>query len=134
MSLHLHRARRWAGWALVVAGLSPFGFCFGLREVRPGPTPITGQVTMAGRPLTDSTICIDSDGAHAAFAPLQADGRFELIPMNTHEGAELTGRFRAHLYNLKGNQKLPSKVADPKTSGIEMNVGSGWNEFRIDLP
>lgn len=133
MPLHLHRARRWAAWTMVAAGLSPFALCFGLEGVQPTPTPITGRVTMAGRPLTDTTICIDTEGVHAAFAPLGHDGRFELIPMNTHEGVELKGRFRAHLYRLQDDRKLPSRVADPRTSGIEFNVSSGWNDLRIDL-
>lgn len=133
MSLHLHRARRWAGWTLVAASLSPFGLFFGFGDVRRSPTPITGQVTMAGRPLTDTTICIDSDGGHAAFGRLQPDGRFELIPINTHEAVELKGRFRAHLYSLRDDQKLPMKVCDPRTSGIEFNVASGWHDLQIDL-
>lgn len=131
--VHLHHARQWAGWFLGAAALSPFGLCFDCGSLETSPAPVTGQVTMAGRPVTDSTICIDTDRDHAAFGRLAPDGTFQLIHMNTLEGVELRGRFRAHLYSMREDRKLPSKFTDPRTSGIEFNVDSGWNDLRIEL-
>ena len=134
MPVHLHRARQWTGWILGAAFLSPFALCceFQGPESSP-PSLVTGQVTLAGRPVTDSLICLDSGGEHAAFGRLEGDGTFELMQMNLSGMSGLRGRYRAHLCAFQGSRKLPAKYGDPRTSGIEMSVAPGENDFHIDL-
>jgi hypothetical protein len=90
-------------------------------------------VTFAGRPVQDMTICLDTDGHHAAYGLLQADGTFRLSNMTWIDEGAMPGRYRAHLYTYQGGPELPTKYRDPQTSGIEVDIASGWNDFRIDL-
>ncbi len=135
MSVHLHRARQWTGWMLGAVALSPFALCLGSPAAPEGRySPVTGRVTYLGRPLGNMIICLDSNGQHSAYAPLQADGTFHLLNMNWIYDGVLPGRYRAHLFTDPSGPKLPSKYRDPATSGIELDVASDWNDFRIDLP
>ncbi len=133
MSVHLHRTRQWTAWILTALALSPFALVFGSPIDEGHLSPITGSVTFAGRPVQDMTICLDTDGHHAAYGPLQADGSFRLNNMTWIDEGATPGHYRAHLYTHQGGPELPAKYHDPETSGIEVNVASGWNDFRIDL-
>ena len=43
------------------------------------------------------------------------------------------GRYHVFLYGRKGSTAVPEKFRDPRTSGVEMEIASGWNDFNIDL-
>jgi hypothetical protein len=133
MSLHLHRTRQWTGWMLGAVAMTPFALCLDSPARLSRTAPVTGRVTYSGRPLYDATICLDTDGHHSAYAPLQADGSFRLINMTSMDGGAVPGRYHAHLYTHSKGPKFPSKYRDPETSGIELRVVPGWNDFRIDL-
>jgi hypothetical protein len=134
MSVHLHHSRQWTAWILTAVALSPFALVFGAPVEENHLSPITGCVTFSGRPVQDMTICLDTDGEHAAYGSLQADGTFRLTSMIWIGEGAMTGHYRAHLlYTHRGRPELPAKYRDPATSGIEVDVATGWNDFRIDL-
>lgn len=133
MSIHLHRARQWTGWTLGFVALSPFALCIDPPIPKVQTAPVTGRVTYSGRPLNDMTLCIDEGGLHSAYALLQTDGSFRLINQNLIAEGAMPGRYRAHLYTHDHGPKLPPRYGDPETSGIELEVVSGWNDFHIDL-
>jgi hypothetical protein len=133
MSVHLHRARQWTGWTLGAVAMAPIALCLGSPPEISRTAPVTGRVTCSGHPIGDATICLDANGQHSACALLQPDGSFRVIgTMWVDEGA-LPGRYHAHLYTHSKGPKIPPKYGDPKTSGIELHVVPGWNDFRIDL-
>ncbi len=135
MSVHMHRARQWTAGMLGAAALSPlaFGFNFGSPTASSLLSDVTGRVTFAGRPANDMILCLDQHGQHSAYAPLRSDGTFRLIQMNGIACGAQPGQYRAHLYTHKDGPHIPSQYADPTTSGLEIRVASGWNDFRIDL-
>ncbi len=136
MSIHLHRAREMATWFLVAAVLSPLAFCFAATV--PGESvelaKVSGQLKVSGRPLGDVCLCLDRGEEHCAFGWLQEDGSFLLSNMRWYEGGAEPGQYHAHMYTAKGGPQFPEKYRDPRTSGLVLDVASGWNDFRIDLP
>jgi hypothetical protein len=45
----------------------------------------------------------------------------------------LPGHYRAHLYTHDQGPALPGKFRSPDTSGVEVEVAPGWNDFDIEL-
>jgi hypothetical protein len=133
MSVHLHHTRQWAAWILGAAALSPFALAFGSAPREGHLSPVTGRVTFSGRPVSDMTICLDSGGQHFAYGSLNDDGTFRLCNMTVLDLGAMPGHYHAHLYTHAGGPELPAKFRNPETSGIEVDVASGWNDFRIDL-
>ena len=135
MSVHLHHTRQLAAWILGAAALSPFALCFASpmsKEYR--LSPVTGRLTIAGRPAGDMTICLDVDGDHMAYGALDHDGTFHLSNMRWIDDGAVPGRYHAHLYTHSLGAEIPSKYLNPKTSGIVIDIASDWNDFHIDLP
>jgi len=136
MNLHLHNARNAMGWILGIVAFSPFALIF----ESPSPSPkltlsdVTGRVTYSGRPLNDVIICLDLEGGvHSAFGSLGADGSFRLLNMNEGCAGASPGRYHAHLYGTSESSSLPEKYGSPKTSGLEIEIGSDWSDLHIDL-
>lgn len=140
MSIHLHQARRMAAWFLSAIALSPLplAYCFGIEAKAPTATvevaPVTGRVTVAGRPYGGVLLCLDAGTDHLAFGMVDHDGTFRLCNMRTNDDGAEPGRYRAHLYAPFDGREVPKKYRDPATSRIELDIAPGPNEFRIDLP
>jgi hypothetical protein len=135
MYVHLHSGRKLMGWALVVLAIVPSALCF-----EPATSPrvelsdVTGRLTYSGKALNDMTLCLDSPaGVHCAYASLRPDGSFRLINMDGFGMGALPGRYHAHLYTHPHGPSLPARYRDSKTSGLEIEVASDWNELNIDL-
>ena len=45
----------------------------------------------------------------------------------------IPGRYHAHLYTEPHGPSLPAKYADSRTSGLEIDIASDWNDLNIDL-
>jgi hypothetical protein len=118
---------------LGAVAMAPFTLYLDLPARVSGPVPVTGRVTCSGRPLIDTTICLDRGGLHSAYAQIRADGSFRVINMTLDEDGALPGRYHAHLYTHSRGPEFPSKYRDTETSGIELDVAPGWNHFYIDL-
>jgi hypothetical protein len=134
MSQHLHRARRNMGWFLVASAVFPLALCMGSPISSAPSTEVTGRVTLAHLPADDMILCLDAGGQHAAYAPLRSDGSFRLVSLARTRGGAEPGHYHAHLFPTKAGRQLASKYADPATSGIELDIASGWNDFQIELP
>lgn len=135
MSVHLHRTRQWTAWVLIATAASPFALVFASTETSRVPlSRVTGRVTVSGRPFNNTMICLDSGGTHCAFGWVASDGTFRLSNLTFAGGGAEPGCYRAHFFSPHGGRSIPSQYTDPKTSGIEINVASDWNDFRIDLP
>lgn len=133
MSVHLHRARQWTGLMLGAVALWPFALCIDPPSGATSTVPVTGHVTYSGHPLSDATICLDSGGDHTAYASLQPDGSFHVASMTWTDAGAMPGHYRAHVYTHANGPTFPAKYWSSKTSGIELDVAPGWNDFRIEL-
>src|SRR5262249_29459375 len=133
MPVHLHRTRQWTACMLGAAALSPIALRLTGPISQGPPSEVTGRVTFAGRPVSDMTLCLDAHGQHSAYALLREDGTFRLISVTWTDGGAQPDHYRAHLYTHKDGPQMPAKYADPATSGIELEIVSGWNDFQIDL-
>jgi hypothetical protein len=122
------------GWVLGTAALSPFAlYCFELPSPEATLSEVTGRVTYSGRPLNDMILCLDSGGVHSAFSALKSDGSFRLVNMKEGCTGAYRGRYHAHLYSHFTGPSLPAKYGDPKTSGVEIEIGTDWSDLSIDL-
>jgi hypothetical protein len=118
---------------LGAVAMTPFAMYFDSPAPMSKTVPVTGRVTCSGRPLPDTILCLDRNGGHSAYAPLEADGKFRILNMNWTEEGATPGKYRAHLFTHSSGPEFPAKYRDPETSGIELDVTTGWNHFDIDL-
>jgi hypothetical protein len=134
-NLHLHNARKVMAWVIGIAAFSPFLLYLDDPAVknRKPLSEVTGRVTYSGHPLSEVTICLDRGGDHAAFSSLSSDGSFRLRSMELNSTGAYRGRYHAHLYSNPNGPSLPAKFADPKTSGVEIEIDADWNDLNIDL-
>lgn len=139
MTLHLHHTRQIAAWVLAAFVLSPLSLALSFgssKSADPDISPVTGHLTIAGKPAVDVFICLDAGTGenHEGYGWVHADGTFRLGNMRWFEGGVEPGRYNVHLYTPAGGPVIPEKYRDPRTSGITLDVASGWNDFQIDLP
>ena len=123
------------GWAIGIVGFSPFLLYLDFPTSQ-GSKPlsdVTGRVTYSGHPVSEMTICLDLGDAHSAFSSLKSDGSFRLYSMQENTTGAYRGRYHAHLYSHLNGPTLPAKFADPKTSGVEIEIDADWNELKIEL-
>jgi hypothetical protein len=133
MSVHSQQARNVIGWILGIAAFSPLALCYQSSYPRVTLCDVTGRVTYSGRPITGASICLNSkNGNHSAVGKLESDGSFRLRYMTGRDGA-LPGLYHAYLYSRQGGTSLPTKFCDPRTSGLEIEIASGWSDWNIDL-
>jgi hypothetical protein len=65
---------------------------------------------------------------------VRSDGYFCLHSFSPRRAGALPGKYRVHLFSLSGDtSSIPSKYTDPRTSDLEIEVNSGWNDFRVEL-
>jgi hypothetical protein len=91
---------------------------------------VSGQVTQHGQLGNAGTICFDSGSTHCAYCTIRRDGSFEFKSV-LHRGL-VPGRYSVHFYS-RSNEALPTKLVDSATSGLEIEVAPGWNQFIFDL-
>jgi hypothetical protein len=134
MGMHLHRAREFTGLAIGFVAVAFAALAFLPMDAPQDLAPVIGTVTLAGRPLGDVAICFDSAGDHSALDTVQADGSFCLHSFSPRRAGAVPGKYRVHLFSLTGDpSSVPSKYTDTRTSDLEIEVNSGWNEFHVDL-
>jgi hypothetical protein len=134
MNVHLHHSRNVMGWVIGIAVFSPFALIFESSEPKFTMSDVTGRVTYSGHPLNDVMICLDTEGGvHSAFGALGSDGSFRLLNMNGTVSGALPGRYHAHLYSISQASNLPERYKNPKTSGLEIDIDSDWNDLHIEL-
>jgi hypothetical protein len=133
MNIHSQQARKMMGWILGIVALSPLALCYQSLYPRVALSDVTGRVTCSGRPLTGTIIYLVSDsGNDSAIGKLESDGSFRLLTTRGRVGA-FPGLYHAFFYSRKGGPPVPAKFSDPVTSGLEIEIASGWNDLNIDL-
>jgi len=133
MNLHSQQDRKVIGWILGIAAFFPLALCYQSLNPQVTLSDVTGRVTYSGRPLTGATIFLNSEsGNHIATGKLGSDGSFRLLSMKGRVGA-IPGLYHAYIFSRKGGTSLPAKFRDPRTSGLEIEIASGWSDWNIEL-
>lgn len=118
---------------------------FGCTRSGPQIAPVSGTVTLDGKPLPNGVVSFVSEAGFASSAPLDADGRFQLVsqfgqgaPLGTYRvtlsqqslppSAESTAP-RARL----PRHEIPERYHYLDRSGISLTVEDRPNTFAIEL-
>jgi hypothetical protein len=123
---------------LAVLGLGLILLTLAGCSEKPRPR-IQGKVTYKGTPLAGRSLALHAEGDSAVQKfPIQADGGFSGLvtapgtyrvaieePLTTSEGGQPADGKRV---------KLPSKYAEPQTSGLEWTIEPGDNPRDFALP
>jgi hypothetical protein len=107
-----------------------------------GNYPVSGKVTVDGKPVTEGIILFTSSN-RSANGSLKADGSFTLGTEKEGDGA-LPGQYKISFsgnclgggYENKPAQ-INAKYGNPETSGLTYEVKVGSNppaEFKLDKP
>jgi hypothetical protein len=105
---------------------------------RPTRVPVSGIVTIDGRPLTRGNIkFVPADGRPSAGA-IGADGRFTLTCYDGNDGALLgTHRVQVASNRIISDSKIewfaPPKYADFRTSDISLEITEAVDDLKIEL-
>jgi hypothetical protein len=111
----------------------------------PGTVNVSGQITLDGKPVDKAAVgFIGDEGARLATASTDQEGKFSIraalgknivtvskpsanpAPTSSSDEPQLmptTGEYQKMILNLKS--ELPAKYADPKTSGVSVEVETG---------
>jgi len=121
---------------------------------RPETIPVSGTVTLDGKPVAGASVMFSPEpSGRPATGVTDEQGRFTLKTFEAGDGA-LVGKhtvtvalvkttgFMADKDGLSGGIApegireewiVPKKFADPKTSGLSVEVASGMDDVKLDL-
>ena len=137
--------RSLATWSVIAAAMF-LGGCS-----RPQPVhPVSGRVTLDGKPLRDAQISFRPERGPEAFASLDGDGRYRLSTRAAGDGA-VAGEHIVTLAEVTGGlalepgepprlekppadaMPLPERYLQAETSGLRATVVPGINTFDFKL-
>lgn len=124
------RRARLFGWAV----LTTFIWGCGASSDLPTLVPVTGQVTMGGKPLEEANVTFVPEKGGVSSGMTDAEGKFELYYSGGHEGA-VPGRHTVRISKMKGEageELIPPKFNEASTITKDVTE-AGPNEFQIDL-
>lgn len=124
-----------------------------LKAQRPKVFPVTGSVTLAGKPVEKAVVIFVGQGGSTARGTTDSAGKFSLMTFDQNDGAVAGPQQVGILKEVAGydpNQlqigqapppvteaakhPLPAVYADPKTSGLQATVSDKEkNNFAFDL-
>ena len=110
----------------------------GCSDGRPTRVPISGKVSIDGKPLAGGSIMFLHPESRSSGSPIDADGRFQLTCYVPGDGAVL-GKHRVKVtacesLSERSNRWLaPKKYADPNSSGLEVEVTEPKDDLEINL-
>ena len=104
---------------------------------KPQLAPVTGLVTLDGKPVAGGTVLLLPKERRPALGHTDRNGRFTLSTFEEGDGA-LPGTYRVAIILIREREGktewiVPKKYADPKTSGLSVEVRPGENRFDFDL-
>ena len=118
--------------------LCPILALLGCSDGRPTRVPVSGTVMIDGKPLTKGSVRFVPEGARPSAGSLDSQGRFNLTCYDGEDGAVI-GRHRVQVSasEIVGAEKVvwhaPTKYADFRTSGIEVEVTQPVDDLVIEL-
>lgn len=137
---------RCSALCLIVLGMTLLG-C-GSKEVLPETAPVSGTVTLNGKPLKNGTVTFhpEEGKGNPGYGEIREDGTFDLTTYELRDGAVL-GRHKVTIEvfeaapggppPLPGTESkistVPRKYASPETSPLRFEVKQGENKAPFPL-
>jgi hypothetical protein len=135
---------RWVGLAALLVACVACDVGCGRR---PTLVPVSGRVTLDGKPLGFGSVMIQPTGGPAARGTIQPDGSFAVGTFTPGDGAIVgPASVRVACYEQQrpgapppqgelalGKSLIPEKYTQFETSGITATVAAGMAPLEIDL-
>ena len=122
------------GIALVLGLIAlPLVGCGGPKLV-----PVSGRVTIDGKPLTEGYIFVMPSDERAAGSPIDSQGRFALTTYDDKDGCKpgthpVTITAKQHLSPTRVRHLIPPKYEQPDTSGMTVTIEGPTDNLEIKL-
>jgi hypothetical protein len=112
--------------------------CVGCGDGRPDRVPVSGIVLIDGQPLTRGHVKFVPTNGRPSLGKIGDDGKFSLTCFDGNDGAIAgTHRVQVAANRIISNTKIewyaPSKYADFRTSGIDVQVFEPISDMKIEL-
>ena len=128
--------RRMPFLLLAIACWLPTGCSPGYPEA----SPVVGRVTVNGNPLSSGEVQFLSSDGLVATGRIDPDGTYRLTTLQPDDGA-MPGSHRVSIKSQQSSglgidsllEPVPSRYADPKTSGLTARVTDGMNRINLEL-
>jgi hypothetical protein len=128
--------RQLNGFWVLIMSLSLL-FAAGCDRGRPGIVPVSGQVTIDGKPLTQGQVMLYPEGHRASIGKLDSEGRFSLTCFEQGDGAPIG----QHIATVTAVESMgehanrwhaPKKYAS-KSSGVWVKIDGPTDDVKIEL-
>lgn len=123
--------------ALLVIGL--LIFAVGCGDGRPTRVPVSGKVTIDGKPLEYGSIAfLASSGGRPGGSSLGKDGSYA-VTMYTSKDGLIPGKYKVTVSGVDwfsdkaGRWHAPKRYKDPETSGLTKEITVETDQLNIDL-
>lgn len=132
---NVHRIERCPAPALVA--LICLVALAGCNRGHPGIVPVSGQVTIDGKPVTCGQIMVYPEGHRAAIGKLEADGRFTLSCFEIGDGAPM-GQHIATVTAVEPLGEHANRWHAPKTyankaTGVWVAIDGPTQDLKVEL-
>lgn len=103
-----------------------------------GLVPVSGTVTIDGKPLTTGQVMVSPEGHRPSVGPLDEQGRFQLTCYEKGDGA-IPGTYAASVMAVEqiGERELrwyaPKKYASNVSSGLTVTIDGPTDDLNIAL-
>jgi hypothetical protein len=130
----IHRTTAWC-LLLAVGMILP---TIGCGSKGPKPVPVSGIVTIDGKPLRAGFIRVVPDGSRPSGGTIGTDGRFTLGCFTANDGC-VPGTHKVEVYgceNLSETSRkwlAPQKYAGTGTSGLTATIDGPTDALKIEL-
>jgi hypothetical protein len=113
-------------------------FVFGCSDGPPTRVPVSGRVTIDGKPLTHGYVRFAPADTRASSGSLDSQGHFTLTCYEPGDGTVLG----VHHVTVMGQEAIgsetikwhaPKKYADPATSGLTREITGPTDSIQIEL-
>lgn len=110
----------------------------GCDDGRPERVPVSGTVTIDGKPLQTGYVQVVPDNARAATGRIRSDGCFKLTCYGNEDGCVLgTYRVAVSGCEMVGENAqrwyAPKRYADASTSGLTVTIKEPTDSLNIEL-
>jgi len=117
-----------------ILGMTVAAGCGSGEAPLPELAPVTGTVTLGGKPVADAIVTFQPDKGPLSVGNTDAAGKFELKYMGTNPGTP-AGKYAVRISKLSGeagDELIPRKYNE--SSKLTQEVAqSGPNDFKFEL-
>jgi hypothetical protein len=109
----------------------------GCQKAHPDIVPVSGRITIDGKPLAHGQIIVLPEGRRAAAATIESDGHFTLSCFEPGDGAPL-GQHIATITAVESMGEHANRWHAPKkyanrATGVWVNIEGPTDDLKVDL-